>query len=246
MTVRRCWPSAPRSSSMPAALVAARRPRAGVELRRPGFLARPWDALDARGRLGRAPCGRRRRAGDRAARSCWRSRSRRSTPARRRRSSCRRATPARASYERVAQVMGPGWPTPYNIVVVSKSSRSPTRRCCASSTASRRSLARDRRVASVVGPGALAATSKQLNALPAGLKDSTKLLKGGKKDLGTPGRAGSARPAPAPRQLRPACRRRRRRRPAAHRLRPGPVRRGPAARRPRPGPRPARRRSPAA
>ena len=92
---------------------------------------------------------------------------------------------ARVSYERVAAVMGPGWPTPYNVVLVSKTKpitdkatagadRPVPARACGRTPGSCRSS----------GPGELAATSKQLNALPKGLKDSTKLLKGGKKDLG--------------------------------------------------------------
>jgi RND superfamily putative drug exporter len=45
-------------------------------------------------------------------------------------------------------------------------------------------LAKDDRVASVVGPGDFRAETKDLGKLPTALKDSTKLLKGGKKDLG--------------------------------------------------------------
>jgi X-X-X-Leu-X-X-Gly heptad repeat protein len=93
---------------------------------------------------------------------------------------------ARRSYERVAQVMGPGWPTPYNMVFRTNSKTAPI-----TTTAMLRkfdrfqaSLVRDKRIVSVIGPGALSDTSQQLNALPTGLQDSAKLLKGGKKQLG--------------------------------------------------------------
>jgi X-X-X-Leu-X-X-Gly heptad repeat protein len=92
---------------------------------------------------------------------------------------------ARVSYERVAQVMGPGWPTPYNIVVVSKTRPLTDPALLKDLNTFQTQLAKDPRVDSVVGPGQFAATSQQLGALPKGLKDSTKLLKSGKKDLGT-------------------------------------------------------------
>jgi RND superfamily putative drug exporter len=92
---------------------------------------------------------------------------------------------ARVDYERVAAVMGPGWPTPYNIVVVSKTRPITDPALLRHFDAFQAKLARDPRVASVVGPGSFAATSTQLKALPKGLADSTKLLKGGKRDLGT-------------------------------------------------------------
>ena len=49
---------------------------------------------------------------------------------------------------------------------------------------SRKAIAEDPRVDSVVGPGAFVAQSEDLQALPEGLEDSAKLLKGGKRDLG--------------------------------------------------------------
>jgi X-X-X-Leu-X-X-Gly heptad repeat protein len=95
--------------------------------------------------------------------------------------------PARKSYERVAQVMGPGWPTPYNMVLATTSAKAApitTRAMLRKFDRFQANLVRDKRIASVVGPGLLADTSQQLNALPAGLADSSKLLKGGKKQLG--------------------------------------------------------------
>ena len=92
--------------------------------------------------------------------------------------------PARTSYERIAQVMGPGWPTPYNMVFISKSRPITDKQLLRKFDRFQAALVRDKRIVSVVGPGALADTSQQLNALPAGLQDSSKLLKGGKQQLG--------------------------------------------------------------
>lgn len=92
--------------------------------------------------------------------------------------------PARVSYERVAQVMGPGYPTPYNIVLVSNRRPLTDPALLRDLDRFQAGLAKDPRVAAVAGPGSFAATSKDLKALPAALKDSGKLLTSGKKDLG--------------------------------------------------------------
>lgn len=94
------------------------------------------------------------------------------------------SNPARKSFERVASVMGPGWPTPYNVVVVSDERPITTPALLRKLRAYQHSLARDPRVDSVVGPGVFVSTSRELKALPAGLQDSAKMLKGGKRQLG--------------------------------------------------------------
>ena len=94
------------------------------------------------------------------------------------------STQARQDFERVAAVMGPGWPTPFGIVVVSTQKPITAPSLLKQIRTYQRSLAQDTRVDSVVGPGAFVAQSKELKALPKGLKSSAKLLKGGKKDLG--------------------------------------------------------------
>jgi RND superfamily putative drug exporter len=91
---------------------------------------------------------------------------------------------ARQSFERVATVMGPGWPTPYNVVVVSNDRPITAPALLKDIRAYQHDLAHDTRVDSVVGPGAFVSTSRDLKALPKGLRNSAKLLKGGKKDLG--------------------------------------------------------------
>ena len=58
--------------------------------------------------------------------------------------------------------MGPGWPTPYNIVVVSKTRPITDPALLKDLNKFQAKLAKDPRVASVVGPGEFAATSKQL------------------------------------------------------------------------------------
>ncbi len=94
------------------------------------------------------------------------------------------STQARQDFERVAAVMGPGWPTPYNIVIVSKTRPITDPALLTSVRDYQRTIAEDVRVDSVVGPGAFVAQARDLQALPAGLQDSAKLLKGGKRDLG--------------------------------------------------------------
>jgi RND superfamily putative drug exporter len=91
---------------------------------------------------------------------------------------------ARVDYERIAHVMGPGYPTPYNIVVVSDKRPLTEPALLRELARLQDDLADDKRVAGVAGPGDFAATSKELSILPKKLKESTALLKGGKKQLG--------------------------------------------------------------
>ncbi len=91
---------------------------------------------------------------------------------------------ARQSFEEVARVMGPGWPTPYNMIVVSPSGPITTAATLAKLEAFQEKIARDPAVASVAGPGALSSQTKPLGKLPKSLDESGKLLTGGKSDLG--------------------------------------------------------------
>lgn len=92
---------------------------------------------------------------------------------------------ARQNFERVETVMGAGTATPYNIVVVSNDKPLTDAKLLAQLDSFQDRLARDPRVRRVIGPGVFAATSEDLGVLPKTLRDSTKLLKTGKKDLGT-------------------------------------------------------------
>ncbi len=91
---------------------------------------------------------------------------------------------ARQDFETVAQVMGPGWPTPYNVLVVSNKRPITDTQLLAAIDRYQREIARDPRVDSVAGPGEFRAQTKPLGKLPKSLRDSSKLLKGGKRDLG--------------------------------------------------------------
>jgi X-X-X-Leu-X-X-Gly heptad repeat protein len=91
---------------------------------------------------------------------------------------------ARVSFEEVARVMGPGWPTPYNMIVATPAGPITTAATLAKLDTLQEEIARDPRVASVAGPGALSSQTKALGKLPRSLNESGKLLKGGKSDLG--------------------------------------------------------------
>jgi len=90
---------------------------------------------------------------------------------------------ARVAFEEVARVMGPGWPTPYNMIVVNPKGPITTAKTLEALDKFEERVAKDPAVASVVGPGALSSATKQLGKLPTALKESSKLLTGGKKDL---------------------------------------------------------------
>jgi putative drug exporter of the RND superfamily len=91
---------------------------------------------------------------------------------------------ARVAFEEVARVMGPGWPTPYNMIVVNPKGPITTAKTLEALDLFQERIAKDPAVASVAGPGALSAETKQLEKLPKALAESSKLLTGGKKDLG--------------------------------------------------------------
>jgi RND superfamily putative drug exporter len=105
--------------------------------------------------------------------------------------------PARVAYDRISAVMGPGFTTPFNIVVVSRDKPVTDRALLAQIDKFQGSIAADARVKSVVGPGDLYATTTELKKLPEQLNSSKKMLKTApaglarlEKGLGTAG-AGS-------------------------------------------------------
>lgn len=91
---------------------------------------------------------------------------------------------ARVDFEAVKDTMGPGWPTPYNILVVAKARPITDVDMLEDLEEFQATIAKDPRVASVVGPGELRAQTKDLGKLPDSLRDSGKLLEGGAKELG--------------------------------------------------------------
>jgi putative drug exporter of the RND superfamily len=90
---------------------------------------------------------------------------------------------ARKDYEAVAAVMGAGWVSPYEIVITNHGGAVTTRKMLAQINGFERRIGRDHAVASVVGPGALAANAEQLQGVPKGLKTSAKTAEKSKKDL---------------------------------------------------------------
>lgn len=92
--------------------------------------------------------------------------------------------PARVSFEKVAAVMGPGWPTPYDVVLSNPHGPITTATMLAELDGLQAQIAGTPAVASVSGPGSLSEQTKPLGKLPGALKESGKLLTGGKKDLG--------------------------------------------------------------
>jgi putative drug exporter of the RND superfamily len=85
--------------------------------------------------------------------------------------------PARIAYDKISAVMGPGFATPFNVVVVSKDEPITDRAMLRELDAFQEEIASDARVDSVVGPGDLYATTADLKKLPKQLKSSKKMLK---------------------------------------------------------------------
>jgi X-X-X-Leu-X-X-Gly heptad repeat protein len=88
----------------------------------------------------------------------------------------RHAVPAGAM-ARIGVVMGPGFATPFEIVVASTESPITDRAMLRKLDTYQARLASDNRVDSVVGPGNLYTTSRELRALPKQLNGSKKMLK---------------------------------------------------------------------
>ena len=86
--------------------------------------------------------------------------------------------PARVAYDKISAVMGPGFATPFNIVVVSRDEPITDRALLRKLDAFQEEIAADeKRVDSVVGPGDLYATTADLKKLPKQLNSSKKMLK---------------------------------------------------------------------
>ncbi len=90
---------------------------------------------------------------------------------------------ARQDFEQVARAMGAGWPTPYNVLVVSKKEPITTTALLKRMAAFEHRIAQDPRVDSVVGPGTFLVQAKDLQKVPAGLNQSAVVAKKSKRDL---------------------------------------------------------------
>jgi putative drug exporter of the RND superfamily len=92
--------------------------------------------------------------------------------------------PARVSYDKISAVMGPGFTTPFNIVVVSRDKPITDRAMLREIDEFQAKISADKRVKSVVGPGDLYATTADLKKLPQQLDNSKKMLKTAPAGLG--------------------------------------------------------------
>ena len=105
------------------------------------------------------------------------------------------SSPARQSFERVASVMGPGWATPYTVLLVSDDRPLTSATELRKIAGLQKDLAGDARVDSVLGPAAFVSQTEALAKLPEGLDQSARVAKSSKRDLQTLqdglGRAGS-------------------------------------------------------
>ena len=92
---------------------------------------------------------------------------------------------ARQSYEAVAEQMGPGWVTPFEVIVAKQQGTITTRTFLAELQTYQAQIAKDPAVKSVVGPGAIVTNANDLQGVPRGLNTAAKTATKSKKDLRT-------------------------------------------------------------
>jgi RND superfamily putative drug exporter len=90
---------------------------------------------------------------------------------------------ARADFQEISRVMGPGWATPYSMIVASSDTPITTPVLLKSVYGFEKQVAANKTVDSVTGPGAINPVSTQLRGFGPGLKGSVKLSDKSKKDL---------------------------------------------------------------
>jgi putative drug exporter of the RND superfamily len=90
---------------------------------------------------------------------------------------------ARIAFTEISRVMGPGWATPYNMVVVANNRPITTPVLLAQLNALQVQIAKNNAVDTVTGPGQINATSTQLKSFGPGIKNSVKISDQSKKDL---------------------------------------------------------------
>jgi len=91
--------------------------------------------------------------------------------------------PARIAFQEVSRVMGPGWATPYNLIVVANNRPVTTPALLGSLYHFQLQIAKDATVESVTGPGAINSTSTQLSTFGPQLKHSAAVSDQSKKSL---------------------------------------------------------------
>ncbi len=90
---------------------------------------------------------------------------------------------ARIAFQEVSRVMGPGWATPFNVIVVAHGRPLTSPALLASIQRFEHQIARDTAVYSVVGPGSFESTSSQLASFGPQLRHSAAISDKSKKDL---------------------------------------------------------------
>jgi X-X-X-Leu-X-X-Gly heptad repeat protein len=90
---------------------------------------------------------------------------------------------ARIAFSEVSRVMGPGWPTPYNLIVVTRNRPITDPAILAGLSRLQTQVAHDSRDDSVTGPGQINSTSIQLSQFWPSIKKSAKLSDRSKQDL---------------------------------------------------------------
>jgi putative drug exporter of the RND superfamily len=90
---------------------------------------------------------------------------------------------ARIAFQEVSRVMGPGWATPYSLIIVSNSRPITTPALLASIYRYETQIAKNKTVYSVTGPGQINSTSSQLSTFGPQLKNSVALSDQSKKNL---------------------------------------------------------------
>jgi RND superfamily putative drug exporter len=90
---------------------------------------------------------------------------------------------ARIAFQEISRVMGPGWPTPYNVIIVANNRPITTPALLASMYRFETQIAHDNTVQSVDGPGQINSTSTQLKAFGPSLAHSAKISDQSKPQL---------------------------------------------------------------
>jgi RND superfamily putative drug exporter len=90
---------------------------------------------------------------------------------------------ARVAFQEISRVMGPGWATPYNMIVVANGRPLTTPALLASIHKFEVKVAKNKTVRSVTGPGTLNSVASQLSTFGPQLNHSAKISEKSKKDL---------------------------------------------------------------
>ena len=93
------------------------------------------------------------------------------------------SAPARVAFEEISRVMGPGFPTPYNIIIIPRNRPITDPAVLASINRLQKQIAVNKTVDSISGPAEIYSTAEQLKAFGPGQRNAIKVSKKSKKDL---------------------------------------------------------------